>query len=222
MRDHVRAAGAPVHELVPLGADLQHFTPGGAAPSATDLPLRLVHVGGLNRVKDQELLLRMFALVLAAEPAVRLTIAGGDTLDGHHRRLATQLGVAGQVDFLGHVPHEQLPGVVRGAALHVLTSRHDAGPVAVLEAAACGVPTVGTDVGHVHDFAGLPSPAAVAVTTPTPQALADATLTLLRDDGRRHALAASALTWAQVHDATHTARTFEMLYRRLVARSARA
>lgn len=219
MRSHVHAAGARVTDIVPLGADTTLFTTGPtAAPSD---PFALVHVGGLNRVKDQDLLLRAMALVVAAEPRATLTIAGGDTLHGHHERLAATLGLAEHVRFLGHIAHDELSAVLQGTAVHVLTSRHDAGPVAVLEAAACGVPTVGTDVGHVHDFAALPHPAAVAVDDRSPAALADAVLAVLRDPAHRTALAVAARDWAVAHDAAHTAATFEQLYRRLAANSAR-
>ncbi len=222
MRDHVLAAGAPVTEVVPLGADADVMTAdaktvdaktaGVAAPTRG----RLVHVAGLNRVKDQDLLLRAFALAAERDPSISLTIAGGDTLDGHHRRLADQLGVADRVTFLGHVPHADLPSVFRGADLHVLTSHHDAGPLAVVEAAMCGVPTVGTAVGHVADFAGLARPAAVAIDGRDPSTLADAIVALVGDRTRRDELGDAARTWSTRHDATFTADTFEMLYRRLV------
>ena len=213
MQRHVTAAGGRVGEVVPLGADLGHC-------SAGDTPLRphhLVHVAGLNRVKDQDLLLHAVALAAADEPRLTLGIAGGDTLDGHHSRLATDLGVDDSVTFHGHVPHDRLADVVRGAALHVLTSHHDAGPLAVLETAACGVPTVGTSVGHVADLSGLPVPAAVAVPDRDPQTLADAIVRLLRDRTRREALAAAAHHWAVQHDAGFTADAFEVLYRRVSA-----
>ena len=216
MHAHVRAAGAPVTDIVPLGADTSLFAP---AP-VTD-PFALVHVAGLNRVKDQDLLLRAMALIVAAEPNATLTIAGGDTSGGHHQRLAATLGLADHVRFLGHVPHDDLPAVLQGASLHLLTSLHDAGPVAVLEAAACGVPTVGTDVGHVHDLASLHPPAAVAVHERSPDAMADAVLAVVREPSRRNALAGHARDWAVAHDAAHTAATFEQLYRRLAASSAR-
>lgn len=216
MRSHAQAAGAPVTDIVPLGADSAVFTPA----TLTDA-FGLVHVGGLNRVKDQDLLLRATALVVAEEPRATLTIAGGDTLGGHHERLAASLGLAEHVRFLGHVAHEALPAVLQGAAVHVLTSRHDAGPVAVLEAAACRVPTVGTDVGHVHDFAALSPAAAVAVPARSPDRVADTLLAVLRDPARRDALATAAHDWAVAHDAAHTAATFEQLYRRLAANSAR-
>lgn len=212
MHRHVVAAGAPVHEIVPLGADLTRFSPG-------DSPLRphqLAHVAGLNRVKDQDLLLRAVALAAAAEPRLSLHILGGDTLDGHHARLATELGIADRVTFHGHVAHDELATHIRGAALHVLTSHHDAGPLAVLEAAACGVPTVGTSVGHVADFAALTPPAAHAVADREPRTLAAAILDMLFEP-RRDAMARAALAWARAHDAEFTATAFELLYRRLMA-----
>jgi len=215
MQSHVAAAGGRTGEVVPLGADLRHCSP-------DDAPLRpyhLVHVAGLNRVKDQDLLLHAVALASIDEPRITLDIAGGDTLHAHHARLAAELGSADRVTFHGHVPHDQLAGVVRGAALHVLTSHHDAGPVAVLEAAACGVPTVGTSVGHVADLAAMPQPGAATIDGRDPRTLADAILALLRDPARRDALAAVAQHWAVQHDAHFTAAAFEVLYRRLCARS---
>lgn len=213
MQRHVAAAGGRVGEVVPLGADLAHCSPGDTPAR----PHHLVHVAGLNRVKDQDLLLRAVAIAAAAEPRLTLGIAGGDTLDGHHRRLADELGIAARVTFHGHVPHDRVPGAVRGTALHVLTSHHDAGPIAVLEAAACGVPTVGTAVGHVADLAELPSPGAVAVHQRDPAALAAAIVAVLADRPRRDALAAAAQHWAEQHGAAFTADAFDVLYRRLCA-----
>ncbi|MFM2077921.1 MAG: hypothetical protein RJA49_1811, partial [Actinomycetota bacterium] len=166
-----------------------------------------------------DLLLRAFALAATAEPRLTLALAGGDTLGGHHARLAAELGIGPRVTFLGHVPHERLPEVLRGAAMHVLTSLHDAGPLAVLEAAACGVPTVGTEVGHVADLALLEPPAARVVPDRAPATLAAAMLDMLFEP-RRDAIAVAAQRWAAAHDAAFTASAFEMLYRRLTARSA--
>jgi glycosyltransferase involved in cell wall biosynthesis len=219
MRQHVQSAGGRVDEVIPLGADLRHCT---VDPTTPPRPQHLVHLAGRNLVKDQDLLLRAFALALHDEPRLTLAIAGGDTLDGHHERLAAELGVAHRVEFLGHVPHDRLSPLMNGAALHVLTSWHDAGPLAVLEAAACGVPTVGTSVGHVADFAAMRPPASVAVNDRRPVMLATAITRLLADRPRRDAIARAAQSWSEQHDAAFTAAAFDQLYRRLAARSANA
>ncbi len=215
MRLHVAAAGGRVDELIPLGADLDVFGLSDTSPP----PERLIHIGNLNRVKDQTLLLRAFRGVLDQHPHATLDIAGHDTLGGELQRLANTLGIAAQVNFAGYLQPEQLAALLRVAAVHVLSSRHDAGPVAVLEAGACAVPTVGTSIGHVADLAALPQPAAVAVADGRPGALAAAIVDILIDDDRRAALSARAHAWSIAHGSRHTSRSFEALYRRLTARS---
>jgi glycosyltransferase involved in cell wall biosynthesis len=213
MAKHVADRGGCIDEIIPLGADTSIFYPRNANQSAN----RLVHVGNINRVKDQALLLHAFREVLDTSASATLDIAGLDTLDGEMQALASTLGIDKHVNFHGYLQPPQLAAMLDGATLHVLSSRHDAGPVAVLEAAACGVPTVGTSVGHVADFAAMPHPAAVAVDGHRPELLADAIVALMSDESRRSALKARALDWAIAHDSRHTSHSFEALYRRLIA-----
>ncbi len=210
---HVAARGCRIDELVPLGADISIFRPTGKPSTAN----RLVHVGNLNRVKDQTLLLRSFRGVLDRHADATLDIAGLDTLGGEMHNLAATLGVDERVRFAGYLQQQQLASMLGDGTIHVLSSRHDAGPLAVLEAAACGVPTIGTAVGHVADFAAMPEPAAVAIAGRQPEALATEIIALLCDERRRVAIAQRAWAWAVAHDSRHTSRSFESLYRRLIA-----
>jgi glycosyltransferase involved in cell wall biosynthesis len=219
MKHHVSAAGGRVDELIPLGADLSVFRPAGQMEDQPASVGRLAHVGNLNRVKDQSLLLHAFRLILDQRADATLDIAGEDTLHGQTQALAVSLGVADRVHFGGYLSPGDVATMLRDASIHVLSSRHDAGPVALLEAAACGVPTIGPAVGHVADFAAMSPPAAVAVTDRRPDSLANAVLELLDDDGRRAELSRRALAWATTHDSVHTSRSFQALYRRLAARS---
>lgn len=216
MAAHVRSRGYRVDDVVPLGVDTERFRP--AAVAAPGAPPRLVHIGSLNGVKDQVTLLKAFATVRRARPGITLDIAGVDTTDGATRRVAAQFGVADAVRFHGFVPSDELVALVQGATLHVLSSRHDAGPVAVLEAAACGVPTVGTDVGHVADLAVADPPGAVAVPVRHADELAAAILSVLADEPRRVALACAAHAFAVVNDRRATVARFDAAYRQLLAR----
>jgi glycosyltransferase involved in cell wall biosynthesis len=103
---------------------------------------------------------------------------------------------------------------VEAAHIAVLSSRHEAGPLALLEAAVAGVPAVGTAVGHLAEW----SPdAALAVPCQAPAALAAAIATLLDDEDLRLSIAAAAQRNAALEDADHAARGFDAIYRRVAA-----
>ena len=177
-------------------------------------PWRLLHVGSLNRVKDQRTLLAALAVIVRHEPEVKLEIVGEDTLDGEIQREASVLGLAPFVEFAGWQPSAALPGWYRRAHALIVTSRHESGPLTALEAAACGTPTVGTRVGHVADWA---PELASAVPVGDAQALAHAVLDLLHDEERRRRMAATARAFALEHDADWTAAQFDRIYRELVS-----
>jgi len=217
----ITAATAPVVELVgafgrraervPFGVDLRRWPPLPPRPRRAGQPARIVHVASLNPVKDQTTLLRAAAELAEAVDFV-LDIAGGDVAGGRVQALAAHLGLAGRVRFHGHLRHAELRPLVEQADLFWLTSRHEAGPVAVLEAAVAGVPTVGTAVGHVAEWA---PGAAVAVPVASAQALARETAALLADEERRLRLAAEAQRRAVAEDADWTARLVNAIYQEL-------
>ena len=83
----------------------------------------------------------------------------------------------------------------------------------VLEAAAAGLPTVGTRVGHVAE---LSPHAALAVPPGDAAALARGICCLLEDGTRRREMAAAAKRFADQHDADASAQAFAALYRELL------
>jgi glycosyltransferase involved in cell wall biosynthesis len=196
-------------EVIPIGVDTGRFVP---APGPDGPPWRLVHAASLNRVKDQAALLHALKHVKRAAD-VHLDVAGEDTLGGSVQRLASDLGLGDAVTFHGRLPLESLLPLYQRAHLHIVSSRHEAANVAMLEAAACGVPTVGTRVGYVADFE---PERAVAVPVGDASALARAILALLDDSGRRRAIGQAARGWVLAHDADWTARRFLGVYAALV------
>lgn len=215
MAAQVRGAGHRVDRQVVLGIDPERYTPG---PASERRPHRVCCVASLNRVKDPGLLVEAFALVRRQLPAATLELIGVDTLAGETARHAERLGLGSDaVQFAGFVRPADLPARLARAEVHVLTSHHDAAPVAVLEAAACGLATVGTAIGHVTDLAALDPPAAVMVPDRTPEAVAAAIVGLLTDPDARGRIADAARTWVLAHDADRTAHDFEEIYAALRA-----
>jgi glycosyltransferase involved in cell wall biosynthesis len=208
---NLAAAIAPAARLdiVPIGIDTVAF-PRVEHPDGP--PWRLLRVASLNRVKDYPMLLRALARLVGALPAVHLDIVGEDTLDGATQSLARTLGVDRHVTFHGVQPTDVVSRFYQRAHLHIVSSRHEAAGIVVLEAAAAGVATVGTCVGFVADWSNGTPERAVAVPAGDDAALAQAVLDLVRDPRRRRQLADAARDWTVAHDADWTAQEFERIY----------
>lgn len=209
MRDLAERHG--VHPLVvPIGVDARAFP---LAERADGPPWRLIRVASINRVKDYPTLLTAFAALVKRLHDVHLDIVGEDTLDGAMQSLAQRLGVERQVTFHGVLLSDQVAQLYARAHLNVVSSRHEAACVSILEAACTGLMSVGTAVGYLADW----SPdRAVAVPVRDATALSGAIAALLTD--RRHSddIAARARAWALEHDVMWTARRFDQIYHEVV------
>ncbi len=210
MQDLVATRGRQAHHL-PIGVDGSCFMPPLPKQSTQK---RLLHVASLNRIKDQPSLLKAMATIVQAMPDTHLDIVGGDTLDGEIQKLAHHLKIEKNVTFHGFLPQEELRRFYQAADLFLLTSRHEAGPIAIIEAAACAVPTVGTRVGHLADWDGREG---VAVPVANPDALAESVLSLLGDEAWRTTMGRAALQWAQHYDTDSTAQEFERVFNTLIS-----
>lgn len=197
-------------EIIPLGVDLGVFVRRRELREGP--PWRLLNVASINPVKDHETLLRGFSQLVAHGVDATLDIVGDDTLRGSVHTLAASLGVAGRVTFHGFLPSDALVPLYHAAHLAVSTSRHEAAGVVLLEAAACGVPVVGSRVGYIADWA---PDAATAVPPRDPAGLADAIERLLAAPALRERTADAAHRWVRTHDADTTARLFESMYVRI-------
>lgn len=213
MQTRARELGIAAERL-PLGVALDRWPVREPRPRRPGEGARLLHVAHLNRVKDQRTLLLAARELSGAGVAFHLDVVGEDTLGGEVQGLAAALGLQAQVTFHGFLPHKALRPLVERATLLLVSSRHEADPVVVLEAAAAGVPAVGTAVGHLQDWA---PEAAVAVPVGDAHALARETAALLSDEARRLRIAAAAQARAVAEDADWTAARVLEIYEALVA-----
>jgi glycosyltransferase involved in cell wall biosynthesis len=205
-------AGGRGVAVVPIGVDPSCF------PLAARLdgpPWRLLRVGSLNSVKDYPTLFDALARLVRHGLDVHLDVVGEDTMDGRLQELARTPELESRVTFHGFQPTDRLAALYQRAHLLVVSSRHEAAAVVVLEAAASGLATVGTSVGYVADWH---PDRAIAVPVQNPEALANAIAGLLQDPPRRARLASAAREWTLLHDADWTAAQFETIYGEVVGK----
>ena len=201
--------------IVPIGIDPRTFP---RAARTDGPPWRLVRVSSINRVKDVPTLLGALDQIIRGDSAYRdihLDVVGEDTLRGEMQALAARMGLAAHVTFHGFQPTDRLAAFYAQAHLNVVSSRHEASNVSMLEAACTGLPTVGTKVGYVADW---DPDRAVAVPVGNPIALAAAIVDLLGDRARRERIGRAARAWTVAHDADWTAKTLDDLYTQVVTR----
>lgn len=154
-------------------------------------PLAL-SVGNLVPLKGHDMAIK----ALPDVPTLHLWIAGEGPERGQLEALASSLGVAGRVTFLGAVPHERMSEVYSAASILILASEREGWPNVLLEAMACGARVVATNVSDVPEIITEPA-AGVWIPERTVQALVGALRQLLaspmaREDTRAHAL---RFTW---------------------------
>ena len=188
-----------------------------APPPRDDIP-RVIHLGRLRRYKGADLVLEAFALIRRAQPAAVLDMVG----DGPERpaleRLAGRLGLAGSARFHGHLPQSELVRLLYRSRLFLNASPKEGWGLTVIEAGACGVPTVAADSPGLRDSVQN-GETGLLVPYGDPAAMAAAALELLGDEPRRSAMGVKAAARARSFSWDRTARETEELIERLLGNS---
>lgn len=142
-----QALGTIRQTVIPNGVDLDRFHPGDAE-AARDLhgleqnAFLIGCIGRLEAVKGQDILIEALAQL---DQRCHLVLAGEGSERSRLEQLTLRLGVQDRVTFLGHVnePERLYPAF----DLFCLPSRAEGFPRSLIEAQACGIPVVATDVG---------------------------------------------------------------------------
>jgi colanic acid/amylovoran biosynthesis glycosyltransferase len=151
MRRRLETLGADPARLAlnPMGVDCDRFAPAAQTP-APPPPLQLLSVGRLVEKKGFGDGLRAVASLVERGVPVRYRIAGDGPLRAALERLATDLGIDGSVEFLGHTAHEAVPDLLRSSHALVAPSVRAADgdeegtPLTIIEAMAAGLPVAAT------------------------------------------------------------------------------
>ena len=127
----------------PNGVDTETFAP-APEPRPKHGSRTVLYVGRLSQEKNLARLIEALALV---REAPRLVLVGDGSLRGDLEQRARAAGVG--ADFLGVVPHGQLPRHFQSADCFVLPSLSEGNPKALIEAMACGLPCAASARGGI-------------------------------------------------------------------------
>jgi N-acetyl-alpha-D-glucosaminyl L-malate synthase BshA len=178
------------------------------APPDTKILMHVSNFRGVKRVPD---VVRIFAKVRARVPA-QLVLVG----DGPERQatedVVEELGVRGDVHFLGRV--SAVADLLRAADLFLLPSRQESFGLGALEAMACGVPVVASNVGGLPEVV-VDGETGALLDVGDVDAMAERAVEFLTPE-RWHRARAAAVARAREFDQAKVVPRYEELYQRVL------
>lgn len=144
-------------DVVPFGIELNDFQPGEKESRATILigtVKKLEHVYGIDLLLKSVASLITFLRENQMEnlaDQIRLQIVGEGPQRLELQALADELKIGAITEFVGLIPNEDVPEYLNNMDIFVALSRSESFGVAVLEASACEVPVVVSDVGGLPE-----------------------------------------------------------------------
>ena len=150
-RQDLVARGVPPGRVrvIHPGVDSRHFRP--APPGRRSAQPSFLYVGRLKRYKGISFALQALASARRRRPDLRLEIAGTGDYRSELERLAARLDLGRAVVFHGFVSEERKIDLMRSSWANVFPSSKEGWGITVVEAAACGTPSLASDSPGLRD-----------------------------------------------------------------------
>ena len=192
-----RLSGLPVQQIgtIANGVDTDFFVPAtnrASARLALGVPVNarvIIVVARLAPEKDLGTLLHAFSIVQHQLPSAALWIVGDGPEKERLTALSHELSCADQIRFWG--ARSDVRNLLQAADVFALTSLSEGLSIALIEAAACGLPIIATNVGGNPQIVNAPAGGQL-VEPRNPEAFATALLAVLNDTPCRQAMAIAA------------------------------
>lgn len=202
-RARTLVSGAVHTTTIRNGIDYAFWSDGTRASS--DRPI-IVTVGSLRRVKGHDVLLRAFQHIVREVEGAELRLIGDGPEREQLEQLASDLGIASRVSFVGWRSREEVRDELYRASVFAFPSRSEGLGLALIEALAVGIPCVASDVGGIPEVISSPDVGCL-VPPEDPDALAEELIGVMSDAARADQLSkagrerAQAFSWEEALDA---------------------
>lgn len=206
----------------PPGVDHRLFRPGSKLRARQRLGLGkgpvVLFVGRIQPLKGVDVTVEGMAAVVERHPDAILMVVGGPSGPRGQaemtalRKRAVELGLAGNIRFVGPMPHGLVPDLYRAADVVVVPSRAESFGLVAAEAQACGTPVVGARIGGLIDVVDDGS-TGFLIGGWDPADHAEAVLRLLDDPELAAKMGAAAVVWSRRFSWDATVRRYLELYK---------
>jgi glycosyltransferase involved in cell wall biosynthesis len=172
---------------VPFGVDMDMFAY-KKEEALQDVP-RILSARKLEKVYSVETIIDAFPAIKKALPSATLTIAGDGSLKENLMQQAGETRHGDDILFVGEVDHAKVPALLRQHNLYVSTALSDTTSVSLLEAMACGLYPIVTNIPANREWI-VDGTNGTRVEAANSDQLAEAVITAWKNAGvRREALA---------------------------------
>lgn len=206
----------------PPGVDHRLFRPGSKPRARQRLGLGegpvVLFVGRIQPLKGVDVTVEGMAAIVERHPDAILMVVGGPSGPRGQaemtalRKRAVELGLAGNIRFVGPMPHGLVPDLYRAADVVVVPSRAESFGLVAAEAQACGTPVVGARIGGLIDVVDDGS-TGFLIDGWDPADHAEAVLRLLDDPELAAKMGAAAVVWSRRFSWDATVRRYLELYK---------
>jgi len=136
--------------LFPWGVDLKQFSPGPPLELIDRLGWRdkfiLLSLRSWEPIYGVDVVVKAFARAAGENDQLRLLLLGGGSLAPMVQGLISRYQLADKIHLGGQVPQGDLPSYYRSANLYISASHSDGSSVSLMEALACGIPVLVSDI----------------------------------------------------------------------------
>ncbi|MEM2788654.1 MAG: glycosyltransferase [Candidatus Bathyarchaeia archaeon] len=182
--------------------------------SGLDKPI-ILHHGRLVQKRGIKTLIEAMPKIIEEAPKAKLIIAGEGPEKQRLKRLAEALGVASHVAFLGLVPYEQIPSLIKSSTVVVIPSLIEGHSTSIIEAMASAKPVIATRVGGITEII-KDGETGILVDPENPNQIANAVIKVLKNRNLAKTIAEKAAEKAEEYDVRRLAERELNMYMSLI------
>lgn len=172
----------------------------------------ITSVGRITRLKGYQYLIRAMPAILHQLPEAELWLIGDGPELPHLKRIAKKLGVNGKIRFLGQ--QQNVSDWLQKTDVFVLPSQVEAMPTVILEAMACGVPVIASNLPGLQDIIS-DGRTGWLVPPAQPQALAAKVVVALTEPDLRDSIRRASLELIEKYSINKIAVDYYEIYQQL-------